>query len=112
MSDLPAEYLQVVGCHHYWENVLRVIQDAKNRKGCSQFRYSGFALLLPEPDNPADSNAVKVVVEGACVGYIAKEYAPLIKTQLTSQNSTVPCELIWNGQNESAGLASCSLFSF
>lgn len=112
MSELPAEYLQVVGCHHYWEDVLRIIQSAKNRKGCTPFKYSGTAFLEPEPDNPVDTNAVRVVVEGTRVGYIAKEYAPLLKTQLTSENSTVPCELLWNGDKGPNGLFGCTLYNF
>lgn len=40
------------------------------------------ALLIEEPDNPADPNAVRAVISGATVGYLPRKDAPLFKAKL------------------------------
>jgi hypothetical protein len=40
------------------------------------------AHLIPEPDNPADANAVKVVCNGSHVGYLPADIAPLYQPLL------------------------------
>lgn len=44
------------------------------------------AVLEEEPDNKWDPNAVKVVIDQKLVGYIKKEQAPHIKSQLAAGN--------------------------
>jgi hypothetical protein len=40
------------------------------------------ATLIPEPDNPHDPNAVLVEVNGAIVGYLSRDIAPLFNAAL------------------------------
>ncbi len=44
------------------------------------------ALLVREPRNRFDSNAVAVHIEGLCVGYVAREQAEEIAPQLDALN--------------------------
>ena len=46
---------------------------AKNPQGKPALVYCT-ALLMPEPTNPHDSNAIKVVIEGETVGYLPRDY--------------------------------------
>jgi hypothetical protein len=40
------------------------------------------ASLVREPHNEYDKNAIKVVIDGGCVGYVAREQAETIAPQL------------------------------
>src|SRR5262245_47496349 len=40
-----------------------------------QIRCAVVAVLLPEPDNPHDPNAIAVLIEGRHVGYLPREIA-------------------------------------
>lgn len=59
------------------------------------------ALLIPEPENPHDSNAVAVQVGGTTVGYLPREVAPsyqplLLRLRDHGSTARVPCR-IWGG---------------
>lgn len=51
----------------------------------SDFKTTEFELV-PEPDNPVDSNALKVVVEGFFIGYICKGYAKQLQKYVTNDD--------------------------
>lgn len=40
------------------------------------------ALLVPEPTNPHDANAVKVVIEGRTIGYLSRQHAILYRRRI------------------------------
>lgn len=69
-------------------------QDALQRLLAGRGRTC-VAALVPEPTNPYDANAVKVVVDGSDVGHlardVAKTFGPLLRQQ--PQPITVPAEL-------------------
>lgn len=87
-APAPSDKMQrhnITGVSHYEANLLKLAiknpayaftqKDILARKLCCQniFEYT-FApkrtALIPEPDNPQDPNAIKVVIDGQHVGYI------------------------------------------
>ena len=60
---------EVVGESFQRENLLKLIRA---HKAFDTGEILTTAVLEPEPTNPFDSTAVKVVIEGVQVGYIAK----------------------------------------
>jgi hypothetical protein len=70
MSDDDSEYnYGVVGESFQRDHLMALIRAHKAFETGEIFAT---AILEPEPTNPFDSTAVKVVVEGVQVGYIAK----------------------------------------
>jgi HIRAN domain len=63
--------LEVVGESNY-QDALWTIVGGRRRE---PVRYETEAVLEPEPHNPHDQNAIKVVVEGHLVGYLSREDA-------------------------------------
>lgn len=74
--------LSVVGESHYQET-LASLSAAPSR---GEHRYDCTALLVLEPDNPHDPNAVMVQVDGECVGYLsrynAQRFGPKVRKML------------------------------
>jgi predicted Zn-ribbon and HTH transcriptional regulator len=67
------ETLEVVGESHYQEALWEAVGGIR----VDPVREDCVALLVPEPNNPYDPNAVRVVVEGKTVGYLSRENAAL-----------------------------------
>lgn len=65
------EHIQVTGEQHYQGNLLRLT----GRKGTEQIRLDTKAVLMPEPTNPNDWNAVQVQIDGLVVGYMNRQDA-------------------------------------
>lgn len=53
----------------------RALANICNGKGLYSAERQCMATLIPEPDNPHDVNAVKVVIERQLVGYLARQHA-------------------------------------
>jgi hypothetical protein len=84
------ETLEVVGESHYQDALWRIVGGRR----ADPVRYETHAVLMPEPDNQYDANAVKVLVEGELVGYLSREdaavYHPgLLGLMATSTNRLV-----------------------
>lgn len=62
----------VAGEAHYQE-ALEAICGPRTEGGYEEYEA---AVLEPEPDNPHDSNAVRVMIAGRQVGYLMREDAP------------------------------------
>lgn len=62
----------VVGTAQFQAPLLKLAGGKKTEKACN---INIDALLVPEPGNPFDANAVSVVVEGRQVGYLPKQMA-------------------------------------
>ena len=83
----PSNYIDVVGESHY-QGVLESVSGGKTSDGARDPEQ--MAILLPEPSNPYDSNAVRVFIAkggldggvGGVVGYLSREdavsYRPVI----------------------------------
>ncbi|MDY3824160.1 MAG: HIRAN domain-containing protein [Streptococcus sp.] len=53
--------------------------------------------LVPEPDNPYDENALKVVVEGIFIGYVSKGYAKQLQKYVNNESFSVDCLATFSG---------------
>jgi hypothetical protein len=72
------EPLEVVGESRYQDALWSVVGGR-----CREpVRYETDAVLEPEPDNPYDANAIKVVIDGFVVGYLSREDAALYRPGL------------------------------
>jgi hypothetical protein len=85
-----AETLEVVGESHYQDALWQAIGGRRT----DPVRFETHALLVPEPDNSYDPNAIKVLVGGVLVGYLSSEdaasYLPgLLRLIETSENGLV-----------------------
>lgn len=63
--------LSVVGESNYQEALAQV----SGAPADGEHRFECTAVLVLEPDNPHDPNAVMVQVEGRCVGYLSRHNA-------------------------------------
>ncbi|MBB5913587.1 collagen type III alpha [Nocardia transvalensis] len=76
---------EVVGESHYVDAIRRLFVDGVDEEWTE---LTATADLVPEPGNPHDSNAVKVVVAGALVGYLPRQdaarYAPVLSTLVSN----------------------------
>jgi rubrerythrin len=70
--------LEVVGESRYQDALWKIVGG---RRG-DPVRYETEAVLEPEPDNPYDPNAIKVLIEGAVVGYLSREDAATFRPGL------------------------------
>ena len=86
----------VVGTHYHKNDIESILDPNpkmnKRRKwseGETIYHHAYFerpCQLVPEPDNPADPNAIKVVYDGKTVGYIPKEETAGIHSLIQSGN--------------------------
>lgn len=67
------ETLEVVGESHYLTELWSIV--GQHRRG-GPVRFPTIALLVPEPENPYDKNAIKVVIDGLQVGHLSRTDAP------------------------------------
>jgi len=65
------ETLEVVGESNYQDALWEIVGA---RHG-DRVRYDAPAVLLPEPDNLFDANAIKVLIDGHLVGYLSRQDA-------------------------------------
>ena len=63
------ELIRVVGTSHYQETLLELAP----RQGDEEIRIAKIAVLVPEPDNPYDPNAIAVHIDGKLVGYLSRD---------------------------------------
>jgi hypothetical protein len=61
-----------VGTSHYQE----ALSDITGRQRDEEVRIEKVAVLVPEPDNPYDPQAIAVRIEGRLVGYLSREENP------------------------------------
>lgn len=76
--------VEVKGESHY-QDALEVACGGKCEEG---HHLAVTAVLVPEPHNPYDSNAVQVCVDGRVVGYLSRAaaaaYAPILRRRTTT----------------------------
>lgn len=63
------DLVRVVGTSHYQPALL----ELSGRQGDEEVRLTKVAVLVPEPDNPHDPNAIAVKIDGRLVGYLSRE---------------------------------------
>lgn len=86
LCDGQAE-LKVVGESHYQENLLAVIGHPD--LASERLRVDISAVLVAEADNPHDTNAISIHVNGLKVGYLAREEARLYRPGLLALQERV-----------------------
>jgi HIRAN domain len=59
----------VVGTSYYQQ----ALTDITGRQGDEEVRVEKVAVLVPEPDNPHDRDAIAVHIEGRLVGYLSRD---------------------------------------
>jgi hypothetical protein len=67
------EDLEVVGEASYQDNLWRIVGG--RRSPDDRVREDVYAVLVAEPDNPFDANAVAVWIQGLKVGYLSRDDA-------------------------------------
>jgi hypothetical protein len=80
------EPLEVVGESRYQEALWSIVGG---RRG-EPVRYETEAILEAEPDNAYDSDAIKVLIDGALVGYLSREDAAIYRPGLVRLMETSP----------------------
>jgi hypothetical protein len=63
------DLIRVVGTSHYQDALLAL----SARHADEEVRIEKIALLVPEPDNPHDPNAIAVHIDGQLVGYLSRD---------------------------------------
>jgi len=84
------ETLEVVGESHYQEALWRIIGG----RNPDPVRHETYAVLVPDPSNRYDPNAIEVRVDGTLVGYLSRDdaaaYRPgLLRLMEASTNDLV-----------------------
>ena len=74
------ETLEVVGESHYQDNLWRLVCD--HTDPAERVRVEIIAVLVTEPDNPYDANAVSVWIDGLKVGHLSRNDARLYQPGL------------------------------
>jgi predicted Zn-ribbon and HTH transcriptional regulator len=94
--------LEVVGESHYQDDLWCLAGGFS----VDRIRCAVAAVLVPEPDNPHDSNAVKVLIEGRLVGYLSREdavvYLPGLQRLMTLHLSPIALtgQIVGGGQRQ------------
>jgi hypothetical protein len=106
------EDLEVVGEASYQDNLWRVVGGPGSPN--DRVRMEVYAVLVAEPDNPYDANAVSVWVRGLKVGYLsrddARRYRPglLAWSRSTASRSPSPAPSLEVGCDRTAQVGSGS----
>ena len=81
--------LEVVGESNYQDDLWHLAGG----RSVDRIRCAVTAVLVPEPDNPHDSNAVKVLVDRRLVGYLSREdavaYLPGLQRLMAAHDSPI-----------------------
>ena len=87
------ESLEVVGESFHQD----VLWGLVGRKSNSRVRKAIFAMLVPEPVNPADGNAISVRIEGQHVGYLSRSDAAALRGGLLEVMERNSCHVLLQG---------------
>lgn len=97
--------VNVAGESHYQEALRAIDADAR-------VRHATEAVLVREPENPHDPNAVMVQIDGRKVGYLpraeAAAYGPMLQA-LAERGRSAAAEAVVAGRND-AGTSNLGVF--
>jgi hypothetical protein len=106
------ETLEVVGESNHQDVLWKIVGGHRSER----VRYHTHAVLMPEPDNPVDPNAIQVLVAGNLVGYLSRQdalaYRPgLLRLMNDSVNGLVAFNaIIVGGGQRGDGLGKLGIF--
>jgi hypothetical protein len=107
--SFPDEVVRVVGVSHYQQALDEIVGE----RGEARVRQAVKAALEPEPENPHDPNAVKVLVDERHVGYLSREdaerYGPAIR-MLRDSDRVLVCDAVIGGRGPDATTANLGVF--
>ena len=107
--SFPDEVVRVVGVSHYQDPLLAIVGET----GRERVRHAATATLEPEPENPHDANAVRVLVEGRHVGYLSREdavrYGPPVRL-LSEHGRVLACDAVIGGRGPDATTDNLGVF--
>jgi predicted Zn-ribbon and HTH transcriptional regulator len=96
------ETLEVVGESYRQDDLWQLAGG----RGHDRIRCEVTAVLVPEPENPHDPNAIKVVIDGRLVGYLSREdaaiYLPGLRQLMASHARPIALsgQIVGGGQRE------------
>jgi hypothetical protein len=103
------EIVRVVGVSHYQD----ALAEITGRTGEERVRHRVKATLEPEPTNPHDPNAIRVLAAGRHVGYLSREdavrYGPAVRL-LRENGRVLVCEAVIGGGAPEATTANLGVF--
>jgi hypothetical protein len=96
----PMTAIEIVGESSHRDH----IRGLRRRYGEGDFDI----VLVPEPQNPYDGNAVEIYVDGAPVGHLSRETAPAWQPMVTAANAqgfiVTGTGSIWGASSEKPNL--------
>ena len=107
--SFPDEVVRVVGVSHYQ----RPLVEIAGEPGGGRVRHPVTAALEPEPSNPHDPNAIKVLVQDRLVGYLSRDdalrYGPAVRL-LREHDRVLVCDAVIGGRGPDAGTTNLGVF--
>jgi hypothetical protein len=105
--------VRVVGTQSRQDAVWNVVGPPTSDRD-SRAHWHGEAVLEPEPTNPHDPNAVRVVVDGQMVGYLERALAArlqpaLLELERRGVRVAAPCHAVGGFEWPEGGRASVGL---
>ncbi|HZI90951.1 MAG TPA: HIRAN domain-containing protein [Thermoleophilaceae bacterium] len=101
--------VNVAGESHYQEALREIVGATAER----EIAMDTEALLIPEPTNPHDPNAVMVQIDGKVVGYLPRDeavaYGPAL-AELAARGRTGACEARIAGRGGDSGTSNLGVF--
>jgi hypothetical protein len=94
------ELVRVVGTSHYQEALLAL----SGRTGDEVVRLEAVAVLVPEPANPHDPDAIKVEIDRCLVGYLSRDENKRWRDVVVAMAEHVGCEAMIAGKAGTTGL--------
>ncbi|MBX5470805.1 MAG: hypothetical protein IRZ21_13030 [Thermoleophilaceae bacterium] len=103
------ERVEVVGESHYQQ----ALRSICGREAWTEVRHECVALLVPEPTNPHDPNAVMVQIDGKLVGYLSRAdavaYRPTLRP-LAAQGKAAACHAVIAGRGPGSRTSNLGVF--
>ena len=107
--SFPDELVRVVGVSHYQD----ALTEIAGRPGPEGVRHPVAAVLEPEPANPHDPNAIRVLVAGRPAGYLSRDdalrYGSAVRL-LRDHDHVLVCDALIVGRGPGAGTQNLGLF--
>ena len=102
--------VNVAGESHYQEALREIAGSAASNR---EVAVDTEALLVPEPSNPHDPNAVMVRIDGKLVGYLPRDEAVAYRDTLRAlgeRGRTALCEARIAGRGGDSGITNLGVF--
>jgi hypothetical protein len=99
----------VVGTSHYQPALV----ELSGRQGDEEIRIEKVAVLVPEPDNPYDPNAIAVHIDRQLVGYLSRDenrrWQDVLQT-LATHDHQAAAEAMIAGRGPGGGTSNLGVF--